>query len=268
MSDRDDPASLRARRPGVAGSPARCSSARPCGSAAGPAAADQWTAAERHPPRRLVRERLVRPGHRLRVLVPLGICYDTPDLGAWLRAAASARAVHDLDDAPSASMTGFTDTTVSRLLPSAPGGHRDPPRARHGSADRRVPAEDPRPPGGPGRGPRGLQRFGEGFDVNPTVIVYQNFGDWGIGGGVGYLWTGEYDPTKDIPNDDFNPGDELTVSVLGDVFLGDVWRLARPRRVHALRARTSAAASRPSARAPRSTSARAWSGARSPGGPA
>ena len=70
-----------------------------------------------------------------------------------------------------------------------------------------------------------LQRFGEGFDVNPTVIVYHNFGDWGLGGGIGYLWTGEYDPTEDIPNDDFDPGDELTVSVLGDVFLGDVWRL-------------------------------------------
>ena len=50
-----------------------------------------------------------------------------------------------------------------------------------------------------------LQRFGEGFDVNPTVIVYKNFGDWGIGGGIGYLWTGEYDPTEDIPSDDSIP---------------------------------------------------------------
>jgi hypothetical protein len=70
-----------------------------------------------------------------------------------------------------------------------------------------------------------LQRFGEGFDVNPTIIVYHSFGDWGLGGGIGYLWTGEYDPTEDIPSDDFDPGDELTASVLGDVFLGDVWRL-------------------------------------------
>ena len=70
-----------------------------------------------------------------------------------------------------------------------------------------------------------LQRFGEGFDVNPTVIVYRSFGDWGLGGGIGYLWAGEYDPTENIRDDDFNPGDELSVNVLGDVFMGDVWRL-------------------------------------------
>jgi hypothetical protein len=70
-----------------------------------------------------------------------------------------------------------------------------------------------------------LQRFGEGFDVNPTVIVYRSFGGWGLGGGIGYLWTGEYDPTEDVSGDDFDPGDELAVTLIGDVFLGDVWRL-------------------------------------------
>jgi hypothetical protein len=122
-------------------------------------------------------------------------------------------------------MTGFTDTTVSGYYRLHLGDTElrfgldmDLPTGVSRLSNRDLPAiqdEDL----------VALQRFGEGFDVNPTLIVYHSFGDWGIGAGVGYLLTGEYDPTKDIPNDDFNPGDELTVSVLGDVFLGDVWRL-------------------------------------------
>ena len=122
-------------------------------------------------------------------------------------------------------MSGFTDTTVSGYY-----------RLRSGGADIRFGLDMDLPTGVSSLKTRdlpavqdedlvALQRFGEGFDVNPTVIVYKNFGDWGIGGGIGYLWTGEYDPTEDIPSDDFDPGDELTVNVLGDIFLGDVWRL-------------------------------------------
>ena len=192
--------------------------------AAGPAVADQWT---------------VRSGIHLdawsandssgqgtghEVLVPLGIYYDTPTWGLAARGSVGT-AGHDLDNAPSASMTGFTDTTVSGYY-----------RLRLGGTEIRLGLDMDLPTGVSRLSTRdlpavqdedlvALQRFGEGFDVNPTVIVYHNFGDWGIGGGVGYLWTGEYDPTKDIPHDDFDPGDELTVSVLGDVFLGDVWRL-------------------------------------------
>ena len=132
-------------------------------------------------------------------------------------------------------MTGFTDTTVS-------GYYRLRPLGRH---DIRFGLDMDLPTGVSRLKTRdlpaiqdedlvALQRFGEGFDVNPTVIVYHNFGDWGLGGGIGYLWTGEYDPTEDIPNDDFDPGDELSASFLGDVFLGDVWRLIGRATLHAL----------------------------------
>jgi hypothetical protein len=191
---------------------------------AAPAAADQWTVRSGFHLDAWSANGSSGQGNGYELLVPLGIFYDTPLWGVSARGSAGTSR-HDLDAAPSASMTGFTDTTLSgyyRLRVSETeirfGLDMDLPTGVARLKTRDLPAvqdEDL----------VALQRFGEGFDVNPTVIVYRNFGDWGLGGGVGYLWTGEYDPTKDIASDDFNPGDELSLSVLGDVFLGDVWRL-------------------------------------------
>jgi hypothetical protein len=191
---------------------------------AAPAAADQWTVTSGLHLDAWSANGSSGQGKGYEFLVPLGIFYDTPTWGLSARGSVGT-SQHDLDAAPNASMTGFTDTTVSgyyRLRISGTdirfGLDMDLPTGVSRLKIRDLPAvqdEDL----------VALQRFGEGFDVNPTVIVYRNFGDWGLGGGVGYLWTGEYDPTEDIPNDDFNPGNELSLSVLGDVFLGDVWRL-------------------------------------------
>jgi hypothetical protein len=192
---------------------------------AAPAAADQWTLTSGVHLDAWSANGSSGQGTGYEVLVPLGIFYDTPTWGLAARGSAGS-SQHDLDAAPSASMTGFTDTTVSgyyRLRLSGGtdirfGLDMDLPTGVSRLKTRDLPAiqdEDL----------VALQRFGEGFDVNPTVIVYHNFGDWGLGGGIGYLFAGEYDPTEDIPNDDFDPGDELSVSALGDVFLGDVWRL-------------------------------------------
>ena len=192
---------------------------------AAPAAADQWTLTSGVHLDAWSANGSSRQGNGYEVLVPLGIFYDTPTWGLAARGSVGS-SQHDLEAAPSASMTGFTDTTVSgyyRLRLSGGtdirfGLDMDLPTGVSRLKTRDLPAiqdEDL----------VALQRFGEGFDVNPTVIAYHNFGDWGLGGGIGYLFAGEYDPTEDIPNDDFDPGDELSVSVLGDVFLGDVWRL-------------------------------------------
>jgi hypothetical protein len=189
-----------------------------------PATADQWTVTTGVHLDAWSANGSSGQGNGYQFLVPLGIFYDTPTWGLSARGSAGT-SQHDLDAAPSASMTGFTDTTVSGYY-----------RLRISGTDIRLGLDMDLPTGVSRLKTRdlpavqdedlvALQRFGEGFDVNPTVIVYHNFGDWGLGGGVGYLWTGEYDPTADIPNDDFNPGNELSASLLGDVFLGDVWRL-------------------------------------------
>ena len=189
-----------------------------------PAEADQWTLSSGFHLDAWSANSSSGQGDGHEILVPIGIAYDTPFWGLSARGSFGTTQ-HDLDAAPSASITGFTDTTVTgyyRWRGSATdirfGLDLDLPTGVSRVKTRDLPAiqdEDL----------VALQRFGEGFDVNPTVIVYRSFGDWGLGGGVGYLWTGEYDPTEDIGNDDFDPGDELSVNVLGDVFIGDVWRL-------------------------------------------
>jgi hypothetical protein len=189
-----------------------------------PAEADQWTLTSGIHLDAWSANQSSGQGDGFEVLVPIGIAYDTPTWGLSARGSFGTTQ-HDLDAAPSASISGFTDTTLTGYY-----------RWRISGAEVRFGLDLDLPTGVSRLKTRdlpaiqdedlvALQRFGEGFDVNPTVIVYRSFGDWGIGGGVGYLFAGEYDPTQDIANDDFNPGDELSVNVLGDVFLGDVWRL-------------------------------------------
>ena len=221
---------------------------------AAPAAADQWTLTSGVHLDAWSANGSSGQGNGYEVLVPLGIFYDTPTWGLSARGSVGS-SQHDLDAVPSASMTGFTDTTVSgyyRLRLSGGtdirfGLDMDLPTGVSRLKTRDLPAiqdEDL----------VALQRFGEGFDVNPTVIVYHNFGDWGLGGGIGYLFAGEYDPTEDIPSDDFDPGDELSVSGSGTSSWATCGASSdgRPTRTSP---RTSGAASRSSGRATRSISA-------------
>ena len=174
------------------------------GLVAAPAAADQWTLTSGIHLDAWSANGSSGQGNGYELLIPVGIFYDTPNWGLGARGSVGT-SQHDLDAAPSASMSGFTDTTVSGYYRLRPGGadirfglDMDLPTGVSSLKTRDLPAvqdEDL----------VALQRFGEGFDVNPTVIVYKNFGDWGIGGGIGYLWTGEYDPTEDIPERRFQP---------------------------------------------------------------
>jgi hypothetical protein len=192
--------------------------------AAFPARADQWTIGSGIHLDAWSADQSSRQGDGFEVLVPLGIAFDTPTWGVGARGSFGTTQ-HDLVGAPSASISGFTDTTLSGYYRWRVSGtdirfglDLDLPTGVSRIKTRDLPAiqdEDL----------VALQRFGEGWDVNPTVIVYRSFGDWGLGGGIGYLWAGEYDPTEEIANDDFDPGDELSVNLLGDVFIGDVWRL-------------------------------------------
>ena len=126
---------------------------------------------ERGPSRRLVRERLLRPGEGLRVPRAPRHLLRHADLG-------SVRARQRRDEparsrrGPQREHDGVHGHHRVGLLPLARLGDRDPLRSRHGPADRRVPAEDPRPPGHPGRGPggppavrRGLRRQPDGDRV-------------------------------------------------------------------------------------------------------
>ncbi len=187
--------------------------------APGPAAADEWTA------RTGVHvdwwDGAGQNGHE--VLGPFSLAFDTPRWGVSVRGAYGT-SERDPGVVPSGSITGFTDTTLSgyyRLVLGdteiRAGLNLDLPTGKSRLSSRDVAAiqdEDL----------VALDRFGEGLDVNPTLTVYHNFGAFGLGLAAGFLWTGEYDPTTE-PADDIDPGDEVTVAGLGDVYLADAVRL-------------------------------------------
>lgn len=160
-------------------------------------------------------------GHQ--VLAPFSLAFDAPQWGLAVRSAYGT-SERDPGTAPSGSITGFTDTTLTgyyRLLFKGTelraGLDLDLPSGVSRLRPREVVAvQDP--------DLVTLRRFGEGFDINPTLAAYRNFGRFGLGLGLGYLVTGEYDPTTQ-PSDTLDPGDELTVAVLADLYATDTIRL-------------------------------------------
>ncbi|HLA00111.1 MAG TPA: hypothetical protein VJZ24_00570, partial [Thermodesulfovibrionales bacterium] len=53
-----------------------------------------------------------------------------------------------------------------------------------------------------------INNFGEGYDINPTLTVTKEMGNWVGGIGFGYAWRGTYDYIVK----DFNPGDIINSS--------------------------------------------------------
>jgi hypothetical protein len=161
-------------------------------------------------------------GHE--VLLPYGLSFTAPDWGVGFRGAYGT-SERDAGSGLSGSFTGFTDTTLTGFYRLTTGNWEfqaaldmDLPVGVSRLSNRQLVAiqdEDLVL----------LDRFGEGFDINPTIIAYHHFGAFGLGVGLGYLRKGEYDPTRDVAGDDLDPGDELTAAILGDVYVLDAVRL-------------------------------------------
>lgn len=54
-----------------------------------------------------------------------------------------------------------------------------------------------------------ITSFGEGFNINPTVILAREWDKWVAGIGLGYMWRGEYDFSSNTK--DYDPGDIFNV---------------------------------------------------------
>ncbi len=159
------------------------------------------------------------------LLAPFGLAFDTPDWGASVRSAYGTSERDPGGDAPTASITGLTDTTLSAYLRFTLGETEfragldvDLPTGVARLKTRDIPAAQD-------EDLVAVERFGEGLDFNPTVIAYRNFGAFGVGLGFAYLKTGEFDPTRDVANDDLDPGDQLTGALLVDLYATDTIRL-------------------------------------------
>ena len=59
----------------------------------------------------------------------------------------------------------------------------------------------------------GINNFGEGFNVNPTLTVAKEWEGGAAGVGVGYLFRGEYDYSSELGMDDYDPGDVANVAL-------------------------------------------------------
>jgi len=67
-----------------------------------------------------------------------------------------------------------------------------------------------------------ITTFGEGFNVNPTIIFSKEWTQWVAGIGFGYTWRGEYDYSFDLK--DYNPGDIFNINAeLGHDFSPDLY---------------------------------------------
>jgi hypothetical protein len=55
-----------------------------------------------------------------------------------------------------------------------------------------------------------ISRFGEGFNVNPTITLAKVWNNFAAGIGLGYLWRGEFDYSETVLN--YDPGDILSLT--------------------------------------------------------
>lgn len=61
-----------------------------------------------------------------------------------------------------------------------------------------------------------VDNFGDGLNLGLHLGVVKQLSDIRVGLYSGYTFYGEYDPTQDIPDDDFNPGEQLLLMTAFD----------------------------------------------------
>lgn len=67
----------------------------------------------------------------------------------------------------------------------------------------------------------GVNKFGEGFDINPTLALAKEWGNWVGGIGVGYLWRDSYDFSTN--SKDYHPSDIFTLTGEMRYFFSPAW---------------------------------------------
>jgi hypothetical protein len=67
-----------------------------------------------------------------------------------------------------------------------------------------------------------ISRFGEGFNVNPTITLAKVWNSFAAGIGVGYLWRGEYDYSETVLN--YDPGDILSLTGEISYYFSPKWQ--------------------------------------------
>ncbi len=67
-----------------------------------------------------------------------------------------------------------------------------------------------------------IHNYGEGFNLNPTVIAAKTWKDFSAGVGIGYVFRGEYDYSEEFM--DYDPGDIFNVTAEVVYYISEAWK--------------------------------------------
>ncbi len=146
--------------------------------------------------------------------IPIGLAYQTEELAILFETAYSRATVNPGTDAD-AELAAFTDARLSASytftgLPTTGiilGFDMNLPMGAE-----RLDASEREAEAGENNDLLEVDDFGEGFNYGASFGLMQEFYQFNLGAGVAYIFTGEYDPTEEIDNDTFDPGDQIFVT--------------------------------------------------------
>ncbi len=69
-----------------------------------------------------------------------------------------------------------------------------------------------------------IHNYGEGFNLNPTLIMAKTWKDFSVGMGLGYVLRGEYDYSDEFR--DYDPGEIFNATGEVVYYISDVWKTA------------------------------------------
>ncbi|VBB46668.1 exported hypothetical protein [uncultured Desulfatiglans sp.] len=67
-----------------------------------------------------------------------------------------------------------------------------------------------------------ITQLGEGFNINPTLVLGREWERWAAGLGAGYVWRGSYDYSEEV--EDYDPGNIFTLSAEVHYLLTSAWQ--------------------------------------------
>jgi hypothetical protein len=149
--------------------------------------------------------------------IPLGIAYKQERYSISLETAYSS-ATTDPSEESEASLSSFTDTLLSvsytYSFPNHPMGliaglDVNLPTGKERLSDREKIAE-----AGESNDLFEVGNFGDGLNVGLSLGLVRDIGNLSLGIQGAYIFNGEFDPTRDTPDDDLDPGDQILAIAL------------------------------------------------------
>jgi hypothetical protein len=151
-------------------------------------------------------------GKGTEITIPGGITYEHDRLFLSVETAYSNANV-DSGAPVDSKISSFTDTVISAsyMVPSLPveillGCDVNLPTGKERPREAEQNAEV-----GENHDLLEVDNFGEGLNIGLSVGLMKAFGSLSLGITSAYIFNGEFDPTRDIPNDDLDPGDQVFV---------------------------------------------------------